>query len=125
MGGHCGNQAISSFSVSSAQCSADQERVIQRTHNVSHSTGVMRQEESCMPGFSPTGKWTDLQSNLMHNGKYVNALQDDNKNMKKPQTIEQVAILRQKHLYLSIYFLKKLRLFAYYLKKDITTLMKK
>lgn len=61
----------------------------------------------------------------MHNGKYVNALQDDNKNMKKPQTIEQVAILRQKHLYLSIYFLKKLRLFAYYLKKDITTLMKK
>lgn len=61
----------------------------------------------------------------MHNGKYVNALQDDNKNMKKPQTIAQVAILRQKHLYLSIYFFKKLRLFAYYLKKDITTLMKK
>ena len=55
--------------------------------HISHSPGVMKQEESCMPEFTPTGKQTDLQNCLTHNGEYVNALQDDNKNRKKPQTI--------------------------------------
>lgn len=86
---------------------------------------VMTQEESCMPEFTPTGKWTDLQSYLTCNRRYVNVLQDDNKNRKTLQTIPWVAILRQKHLYLSIQFFFKSRLSVHYLKKDITTLMKK
>lgn len=64
----------------------------------------------------PPGKWTDLQSHLMPNRKYVNALQDDNKNRKKPQIIAWVAVLRQKHLYSRIQFLKS-RLFVHFLKK--------
>lgn len=73
---------------------------------------VMRQEESCMPEFTPTGKWTDLQSDLTCNRRYVNVLQDDNKNRKKLQTIAWVAILRQKLLYLSIQFFLKIEAFC-------------
>lgn len=123
MGSQCGNQAISSFSVSSGSYWS-------RTGNpedahISHSPGVMKQEESCMPEFTPTGKQTDLQNCVTHNGEYVNALQDDNKNRKKPQTIAWIAILRQNHLYLSLQFFKNLRFLSITWKKIITTLMKK
>lgn len=94
-------------------------------HNVSYGPGVMRQEESCMAESTPPGKWTDLLSYLMPNRKYVNTLQDDDKNRKEPKIIAWVAILGQKHLYLSIQFFKNWGFLSVTWKKDITILMKK
>lgn len=116
---------LSPLSVS-ARSPTDQEPVNLRTHHVSHGPGVDEAGGAFCARVHTSGKWTDLQSFLMPERKYVNALQDDNKNRKKPQIMAWVAILRQKHLYLRIQFLKNNQGFLPITwKKDITVLMKK